>query len=77
MNQGSDKIQQLYCFAVTDDDGNEGVPAVSKDGMMLPLMGADMERMDSMRPFMREFEKQSGKKVRLYKFTERMELDWW
>lgn len=48
--KGGQTIHELYAFVVLDDGrGDEGIPAVSMGGMLMPLMGGDVERMDSLR----------------------------
>jgi hypothetical protein len=44
------KITEMYAWIVTETDGSEGIPAISKHGMMFPLIGADKIRIESCRP---------------------------
>lgn len=38
----------MYCFAVIGEDGDEGIPAFNgTGGMMMPMVGADMARVES------------------------------
>lgn len=44
------KIEKLYAWIATEKDGSEGIPAImAGNGMILPLVGADMERIESFR----------------------------
>lgn len=46
------KIEKLYAWITTDTDGTEGIPAIAMGGgMILPLVGSDMERMESLRKY--------------------------
>lgn len=74
-----EKITEVYVFASSDSDG-EGVigkSMLSPDGglMMMPFVCADKERMESLRPLAKQISKQSGKKIKLLKFTCREELE--
>ncbi len=69
-------IEELYCFAVTGDDGIEGVPAFSISNSMYPMMGSDLERMKSIVHIAKDIEDNHNKKVKLYRFTNKEELPW-
>ena len=46
----SQKIVKMYAWIATEPDGGEGVVAIRlPDGMWMPLVGADRERIDSLR----------------------------
>ncbi len=74
------KITEMYAFIVEDSGPNdEGVVAIaSEEGTMgkiwLPLVGADMARVESLKPLAAGIGKQIGKKVRLIHFTQRENL---
>jgi hypothetical protein len=43
-------ITELYAFIAENESGKEGVMAwLTPEGVWLPMIGADMERVDSMR----------------------------
>lgn len=72
---GQEVIEELFAFVVVDEDGTEGVPAVpGPGGMVMPLMGADTGRVESLRPIAQMVADQLDKDVTLYKFTGREEL---
>lgn len=76
--KGQLRIDQMYAFIVLDDDGTEGVPAVMMPGhfpMLVPLMGADMARVDSIRDIIQHDPTLKGKKITLAKFTVRENLE--
>lgn len=71
------RILELYAWVVLDDmDGNEGVPATlpGPDGIMLPLMGADRERIESLRRFAEIAASVTGKPVELRRWAGPYEL---
>lgn len=72
-------INELYAFIGTDGQGQEGI--VSAEGIidgrrtMLPLVGADRERMLSYRPLAVSATQQTGQPIRLVRFSTREELE--
>ncbi len=69
------RIEEIYAF-VAEDTGpdDEGVVAMSVGGVMMPMVGADMARVESLRPIAKNISKQTGKKVKLLHFTQREDL---
>ncbi len=69
------RIEEMYAF-VAEDSGpdDEGVVAMSAGDVMLPLVGADMARVESLRPIARDISAQTGKKIKLLHFTQREDL---
>lgn len=67
------KIEYVFCFVATDENGDEGVPAIELNGTMMPLMGSDLARLNSLKPIAREMQKRSGKHFRLYRFDNKIE----
>ncbi|MBA7519920.1 hypothetical protein ES705_12008 [subsurface metagenome] len=65
----------MYAF-VAEGSGpdDEGVVAMSVGDVMLPLVGADMARAESLKPIAREIAAETGQKVKLIHFTHREEL---
>jgi len=63
------KITEMYAWICTEPDGGEGVPAAEVNGVAMPLMGADVERAESLRPWAEFVAKQKGYPVKLVKFT--------
>lgn len=64
-------ITELYAYVVLDDgDGNEGVPAVEMpDGKIMPLMGADMPRVQSIRQLAQQAANLANAPIRLMRST--------
>lgn len=80
--KGQLRIDELYAFIVLDEDGTEGVPAigmpVSEVGglpMMLPLMGADLARIDSLKAIIRTDPALRGLRITLAKFSQRTNVE--
>jgi hypothetical protein len=47
---GPKRIDRLYAWVATEADGGQGIPAMRVDDMALPLIGADHDRIESLRP---------------------------
>lgn len=69
------KIEKLYAWVATEPDGGEGVCAVHIPalGGMVPLVGADRERIESYRPHAEQTRKASGYPVRMVEFSTRVD----
>lgn len=72
--KGQLRIDEMFAFVCLDDDGTEGIPAIQTPMGPVPLLGADLKRIDSLRPYAENLSK-TGKKVTLVKFTNRVELE--
>jgi len=69
------KIDQMFAFVVLDEDGDEGIPALQLGDMAFPMVGADMERMEALRPHAEHLSKTLGKKITLKHFTTCTDLE--
>ncbi len=71
------RIDEMFAFITTDKKGNEGVAAYySRElGGMLPMVGADMARVESLKPKAQEVARLAGCRVRLVRFSKREELE--
>ncbi|NVM24200.1 MAG: hypothetical protein HWN68_20780 [Desulfobacterales bacterium] len=76
------RINELYAFIVEDQGpDDEGIIALKStsettgEGVWLPLAGADMARVESLRPFAEGIGRKVKKKVKLCKFDRRQELE--
>lgn len=69
------RIEEMYAF-VTEDSGpdDEGVVAMSVGDYLMPMVGADMNRVESLKPIARGIQKATGKKIKLLRFTNREDL---
>ena len=76
------RIEEMYAF-IAEESGpdDEGVIAIQSppgdDGktLWLPLVGADMARVESLRPIAQGIGHQLGKKVTLVHFSNREDLE--
>lgn len=69
------RIDELYAFVAEDTGPNdEGIVGMGIGNVMLPLIGADMARAESLKPIARSISAKTGKKVKLLRFTCREEL---
>jgi hypothetical protein len=70
-------IKEIYAFVSSDQDG-EGIigERLSINGMMtmMPFICADKERMETLRPLAIKIGNETGKKIKLIKFTGREEI---
>lgn len=73
--KGQLRIETCFAFVVIDDDGTEGVIGANMDDTWVPLMGADEERVDSLRPLAQLISTAVGKEVTLLRFGGREELE--
>lgn len=76
-NQSNLKIDSIYAFVAIGEEG-EGIMAGSTviDGipMMLPLVGADIERVISLYPMAKQISKASGRDFKVYKFDNKSDV---
>jgi len=76
------KITDMYAFIVEDtgpdDEGVIGIQSMegeSGERIWLPLVGADMARVNSLKPIAEGIGRQIGKKVTLVHFSNREDLE--
>ena len=71
-------ITEIFAF-VSSDEGGEGVIGMTFNIMgretFMPFVCADKDRMEVLIPYAKKIAQDSGKKVRLIKFTKREELE--
>lgn len=65
------KIKEYYAYIATDENGNEGLPAADIGGIRCPLVGADMLRMEQLKPYAKDVAEITGRGVKLVKFSKR------
>ena len=75
------RIEEMYAFVAEDtgpdDEGVIGIQAISREHVpiWLPLVGADMARVNSLRELAQGIGRQVGKKVTLVHFSNREDLE--
>lgn len=69
------KIEEMYAF-VAEDSGpdDEGIVGINTATGWMPLVGADMARVESLKPIAKGIAAQTGKKIKLVHFTNREDL---
>lgn len=68
------KIEEIFAFVAENEDG-EGVMAMTlSNGMMMPLVGADMSRVKSLLPIAFKISETTGKDFRVLKFSKREDI---
>jgi hypothetical protein len=68
------KITELYAFVVTCADGDEGIMAFkSGDITWMPMIGADLDRIESLRRIADAIAKETGTQYEVRYFTRRTE----
>lgn len=78
MARGQKRIEQLYAFVVLDPaDNTEGLPAFAdpRDGAPIPMVAADMKRVESMKPLAASMAQQMNVKITLCRFEVRTEIE--
>lgn len=77
MADGQDRILSLWAFTCLDTDGTEGVigaPMLGGLGLM-PLIGADLARIHSLRPYAQAVATATGRPVTLSHFSVRTDQE--
>lgn len=71
------KIDQLFAFLAVDAEGNEGVMAYfdPPNNRWMPLVGADLAKVDQIRPIVEEMAKAANIKATLAVFSERKNME--
>lgn len=74
LNPDPDTIEEIIAFVVTEPNGDEGIPAFGPvNGMMMPLVGADEDRIKSLQPKAEEIAEAAGLPLKLVKFRKESE----
>jgi hypothetical protein len=68
-------IDALYAWVATEPDGGEGVCSAQIGDTHFPLVGADIDRAKSYRPYAELARKATGYPVRLVRFALREDLE--
>lgn len=71
------KIEELYLF-ISEDEKGEGVCSfqlmLNGERTMLTMVCADKDRLNSLMPYAKSIARESRKKIKLIKFTNREEI---
>jgi hypothetical protein len=68
------KITELFAFVCEESPGDEGVMGATMNipgvgPSFTPLVGADMKRIESLRPIAEQIKAMSGKEYKILRFT--------
>lgn len=71
------KVEEIFAFLAEDDEKGEGVCGFCDPltRQWMPMVGADMARVESLMPIARSMAKELGRKIKLVKFSNRLELE--
>lgn len=70
------KIDEMFAFVVEDSGpDDEGIIGMNTVSGWMPLVGADMARVDSLRPIALGLARGMGKTIKLLHFTKREEVE--
>lgn len=62
-------IEGIYAFVAEDENGDEGVACLPLEGVIVPMVCADMGRVRELLPFAQLVANARGKRVELRKFV--------
>ena len=68
-------IDAIYAWVAIESNGAEGVCATTVGGLVMPLIGADIDRIKSLRPFAEQTYALTGRPVHLLRFSRREDLE--
>ena len=71
------RIETMFAFVQQETNGNEDVAGFSRKGnpWLLPLVGSDETRLDTLRRVAQEIATTTGRPVRLLRFSAREQLE--
>ena len=69
------KITEMYAFIAEEGPEDEGIVAMKVGNTFMPLVGADMDRVESLRPIAVNMANIYKTKITLAKFTTRTDLE--
>lgn len=58
--EGQEKIEEIFAYIAVDTDGTEGIMGAPFGEGIMPLIGADMARADSLRPLAEAVRDEAG-----------------
>ena len=67
-------IDAMYAFVAQGEEGEGVMGAMTGDGVMMPLVGADMKRILSLIPVADQISKVTGIPYKIYKFSNKQDI---
>lgn len=63
------KINEMFAFITSDTDENdEGIVSIPMDGIQMPLIGADLTRVDALMSYAQHISNVSNKQIVIKRF---------
>jgi hypothetical protein len=71
------RVTECFAFLQIDPaDNQEGTPTLLIDaGLMAPMLSFDRRHMESLRPIAQDYARQTGRRIRLVRFTQLEEIE--
>lgn len=69
------KIERIWAWVSSDTSGEDGIIAYVGENGAIPLIGSDMERIESFRPYVEKIAQASGRPITLRAFGEMKTLE--
>lgn len=66
------RITEIYAFISKDKEGHEGIMGFNSPNGWMPMIGADIERVDQLVPIADKIAGMSGQKYEIRYFTQRL-----
>ena len=67
------KITEIYAFVSVDDEGNEGIMGFQTSQGMMPMIGADLERVASLIEVADKIKENTGMDYEVRTFKQKVE----
>jgi hypothetical protein len=71
----SEKVKTIHVFLGQEMDGIEGIIGQALNGLYMPFVCVDAKSIELMRPLAKKIGQQSGRVIKLVKFSVREELE--
>lgn len=69
------RITTIWVYTLVGGDNEEGIPSYLDGDTWMPMIAADRNRLEALRPFAQALADASGFAVHLSRFSERVELE--
>lgn len=69
------KIEKMFAFVAEDGKGGEGVCGTLMGNKWVALVGADLERVEVLRPIAQDIANMTKQNIKLIYFSERTEME--
>lgn len=73
---GQERIETLFAFIVVDTDGTEGIPVFQSGQHLIPLTGADVDRVLSLMPIAMQIAGEHNRSIEVVHFSRREHQGW-